>query len=309
MNSLLFSLGGGVAGIALLFFALYRLTTLRGYPTAAVVALITLLLFVPWSILSWQGADVFAIHLAFFILVPYGLGIITTQLESERGSKQAPAKRRWHWFPLTLAGFFSVIAVVNGLLIYLATQGMPAAGIGTFLPEPLHVTTGITSGFPGTVAGIEDRKQALVVTDINRWRDQERLGWQVRQGWLERPIAGQEAVLQVEIRDQEGQPLVGAQVSGQFLRITDQRLDQVIQLENIAPGHHQARVTLPLEGRWDLVLQIRQDEHLHTAQASTRVLPDRAPPDRIPPDRILPDRAPPDPILPDRILPDPVSPP
>ncbi len=269
MDNLVVSLGLGVALIATLFFLLYRFTSLRGYPTAGLVFAITMVVFIPFSVLTWSSADVFAIHLALYVIVPYGLGIITTQLESESGSK---AKRgRLHWFHLTLIGFFGVVATVNAILLSVATHGMPPQFVGVFLPAPQSQATQVTSGFPGTVARISERKEALAVGYFDQMRVQREVGWEVEQGWVRRPTAGEPALFQIRVQDRDGRPVSDAVIEGQFMRVSDFNIDQDFAMQPLGNGLYQVEVTLAAAGRWDLLFRVRQGGHTHEQQASTRV--------------------------------------
>ena len=269
MENLAVSLGVGVALITGLFFLIYRLTRLRGYQTAVLVFAITLLVFIPFSVLNWAGADVFAIHLALYVIVPYGLGIITSQQEGEHGTKSRSGGL--HWAPITILIFFGIVATANAILLSLATHGMPSQFIGVLLPQPQSQATGITSGFPGTVARISERKEALATGYFDSMREQRELGWQVHQGWQSRPEVGQPAVFQVRVLDREGRPISDAVIAGEFMRVSDFNLDQVFAMRPVGGGLYQAEVTLPAPGRWDLLFHVRHGEHTHEQQASTRV--------------------------------------
>lgn len=276
MENLVVTLGVGVALSAALFFLIYRFTRLRGYQTAALVFAITMILFIPYSVLNWVGADVFAIHLALYTIVPYGLGIITTQLESERG--KGTRRARLHWAPMTILAFFGVVATVNALMITLATHGMPSHLVGVLLPEPQSQAATVTSGFPGTVARISERKEALAVGSsyMDLMRQQQQLGWEVRQGWLARPEVGAPAVFQVRVTDRDGLPISNAAIEGQFMRVSDFNLDQSFIMRPVGGGLYQAEVTLPAPGRWDLLFRVRSGEDVFEQQASTRVRESRS---------------------------------
>ena len=269
MDNLVVSLGLGVALIAALFFLIYRFTSLRGYPTAGLVLAITMIVFIPLSVLTWAGADVFAIHLALYAIVPYGLGIITTQLEGEQGAK---AKRgRLHWAPITLLVFFGIVATANAILLSVATHGMPERFIGVLLPKPESAATQVTSGFPGTVARISERKEALAAPYFEQIREQRALGWQVHQGWQSRPEAGTSALFQVRVLDRDGRPISDATIEGEFMRVTDFKLDQPFSMRPVGGGVYESRVTLPAAGRWDLQIRVRRGDDLFEQQASTSV--------------------------------------
>lgn len=270
MSNLVISLGLGSAALALLFALIYKFTRLRAYNTAAVVVAIMLFVFIPASILTWQGADVFAIHLALYIIVPYGLGIILTQKEAEADDGQK-GSFSLHWAPLVIVGFFTIIASVQAVLITLAHNGMPERFIGTLLPEPETPAERVTSAFPGTVGGIQERDEALAVHRMTRLQEQRELGWEVRQGWVETPVEGEAATFQVEVRDAEGRPISDADVRGTFMWVADERRDQAFDMQPIGEGLYQVELTLPSPGRWDLRFHVEHDGQLVEQQARTRV--------------------------------------
>ncbi|WP_018880893.1 FixH family protein [Thioalkalivibrio sp. ALE30] len=271
MSNLVITLGVGTAALAILFALIYRFTRLKAYSTSAVVVALMLFVFIPYSILTWQGADVFAIHLALYIIVPYGLGIVFTQKEAEAESGGKAKIGRLHWAPLVLVGFFTIVASVQAVLITLAHNGMPQQFIGSILPEPENRAEQVTSAFPGTVAGMESRKQALAVHRVSELQAQREKGWQVRQGWVERPTEGQAATLQVEVRDADGVPINDASIRGIFMWLADERRDQGFEMQHMGDGMYQVELALPAPGRWDLRFQIQRDDQLLEQQARTRV--------------------------------------
>jgi hypothetical protein len=201
MENLVITLGVGVALITGLFFLIYRITSLRGYQTAGLLFAITMLVFIPYSVLNWAGADVFAIHLALYVIVPYGLGIITTQQEATHGEGQtrsAPLGADDH--PV----FFGIVATANAILLSVATHGMPSQFIGVLLPQPQSQATEVTSGFPERWRVSASARRPWRPATIDSMREQRTVGWQVHQGWQSRPEVGEPAVFQVRVLDRDG---------------------------------------------------------------------------------------------------------
>lgn len=273
MDSLVLSLSLGVGMAGLLFAVLYRFTQLRAYQVSVTVLVAVLLVYIPVSVVFWPGADVFAIHIALYVITPYGLGIIMAQLEAQkaRGGQDAGRRFRLHWAPATIVGFFIVIATVNGILITVAHQGMPSNLVGRLLPEPRSGAQHVTSFFPGTAAHISHKNQALAQHYLEQARLQEERGWQVRQGWLQAPRQGQPAIFQVKLMDRDGLPIPRAEVSGEFMRPSDERLDQVFQMQEVGPGVYQAQLSFPAAGRWDLFLQVHRGDDYHEQRGRTSV--------------------------------------
>jgi nitrogen fixation protein FixH len=270
VDNLILTLGAGVAIAFLAFVFIYRFTELRGYQVSLVVIVAMLCVFLPLQIVFWQGMDVFAIHLALFIITPYGLGIITAQWEAARGLSNRGG--RWfHWAPATLVAFFLVIATVDATIISLANHGMPSGLVGRILPEPRSGAEHVTSHFPGTVANDYFRKEPLFNEHLARMAEQDERGWEVRQGWLGTPRLGRETVFQVKVVDAQGMPLDGARVEGQFARPSDERQDHTIRFQSVEPGIYQAPVTLQMPGAWEVRLRVERGEDVHEQRGITSV--------------------------------------
>ncbi|MFN4263977.1 MAG: FixH family protein [Thioalkalivibrionaceae bacterium] len=270
MDSLVISLGLGTALIVVLFLLIYRFTSLKGYSTAALVVGLTMLWFIPWSVLTWDGADVLAIHLALYIIAPYGLGIITSQLEA-RTRAGKPRIGRLHWFPLTLIAFFGVIATVNAAMITFANNGLPQGLVGVLIPAPESGAREVHSAFPGTVARITERKEALARTYIGRLELQETFGWDVRTGWVSRPSVGTPGRFQVTLNSVEDGLISNATVRGHFMYIASESQDQYFEMQPRGNGVYVADLALDAAGRWDLLLQVEHDGRLYEREGFTIV--------------------------------------
>lgn len=258
--TLLTVIGGGVLAELALFVALHRGLRLNGKAAAVGVALSALLVYVPWAILSWPGADVFAIHLAIFLTVAYALGMV--------GSRVG---RGWHWAPALIVAFFTLVIVTNVVFLGVAERGITGL-FARLLPEPRGSTV-VDSRFPGTVSHDYQEKEALYNAYLRQVETQQARGWQVRKGWQYPPLAGQPSIFIVAVSDRAGQAVTGAEVSGRFLRSSNSRDDFDFAMDEIAPGEYRVRLTMPLQGHWDLVLKIRRDSDLHEVRASTSVAP------------------------------------
>jgi nitrogen fixation protein FixH len=270
VDNLIITLGGGVALSFLAFVLIYRFARLRGYQVSLVVIVAMLCVFLPLQIVFWQGMDVFAIHLALFIVTPYGMGIVTNQWEASRGAERGGGG--WfHWAPATIVAFFLVIATVDATIISLANNGMPGGLVGRILPEPRSGAEQVTSHFPGTVANDYFKKEALFNRYLDRLAEQQARGWQVRQGWLGTPTLGRETVFQVKVTDADGRPVAGARVEGWFARPSDERQDRTVRLEAVEPGIYRARLALGLPGAWEVRLRVERDGDVHEQYGVTSV--------------------------------------
>ncbi|HPE60673.1 MAG: FixH family protein [Thiothrix sp.] len=276
---LLWSLGGGVGASLLLFFVLYRGVRLGSRLASLLTALAALGIYIPLALLFWPGIDVFAIHFAFLAMTAYGLGIITSRdperqlahsAGTEAGQAAAAPRRRLHWAPATIVGFFLVLAVVDSIIITLASQGASSDFMARFLPEPRSGRVP-SSAFPGAVPHNFHEKYAQFNQHLLQLEAQRERGWQVRGSWEREPLAGQEAVLQLQVADADGQVIRDAEVAARFLRPSDQRQDQSMALAEQQPGLYQGRVTLDAPGNWTVVITVMRGQETHEIKAGTRI--------------------------------------
>jgi nitrogen fixation protein FixH len=254
----------------LLFILLYRFSRLSGKQAAVIVAFLAMAVTVPYAMLAWPGGDVLAIYVALFLVCAYVLGIISSHRERRLALDGEDSGRWFHWGPAVIILFFSVVFLVNATMVVMSRQGMPEPLARLLLPESDRARQ-VTMAFPGTVARDFHKKEALYNEYLEQVRAQEARGWQVRQGWLEPPVAGQSKPFQVAVTARDGSPVIGARVWVAFLRPSDQRLDQHVELPEKDSGLYRASIVLPLPGLWSTTLVIERGEDLHEVQANTLV--------------------------------------
>jgi nitrogen fixation protein FixH len=257
-STMLAGIGIGVLAELLLFMLLRRLFRLDGKAAGMAVGLAVLLIYVPWAILTWPGADVFAIHLAILLTLAYALGMVGGRVG-----------RGWHWAPALIVGFFVLVIATNVVFLGVAEQGITGL-FAELLPKPRGAEV-VDSRFPGTVSHDYQEKEALYNAYLRQVEIQEARGWQVRKGWLYRPVVGEPAMLVVAVTDKAGAPVSGAAVNGSFLRTSNSRDDFEFTMDEVAPGEYRASLQMPLQGLWQLVLHIRLGEELHEIRADTSV--------------------------------------
>ena len=258
---MLLGLTVGVGVIVLVNLALIHLAQRGARQAAALVALLTLGVYGPYAILRWPGGDVFALHLAVYLLTSLVCGLL---LERRSGGS------RLHWGPAALGGFFIVVVIGGAVFVTVAERGLSPSVARWLLPQP-RAEGPVTSVFPGVVARDFHKKEALYNHYLQQVERQRQRGWQVQKGWLTEPVAGQEATFRVTVQTRDSQPLHGATVTGQFLRPSASALDMALHLTELAPGVYETTLRLPVPGTWNLVLQIRQGQELHEISASTQI--------------------------------------
>ncbi|RUQ37633.1 MAG: hypothetical protein EKK71_03795 [Candidatus Competibacteraceae bacterium] len=261
MNDLLISLAVGVGLIVLANLALVRLLRTSAKQAAAVVALVTVGVYVPYAILTWPGGDLFAMHLAIYLLASLACGMLLGARSSGQGM---------HWGPAVISGFFIVLAVLGAMFIVVAERGLSPALQRSLLPDADN-RHAVTSVFPGVISHDFQQKEELYNQYLQQVERQRQRGWQVEKGWLGDPIANEPTVFRVVVRTREGEPLVGATIAGQFLRPTTSTLDVDFTLVETSAGVYESKLTLPAAGHWDLVMHIRKGEDVHEVRANARI--------------------------------------
>ncbi|MEZ5448744.1 MAG: FixH family protein [Thiolinea sp.] len=276
--SLFISLATGVAASFLLFFLFYRKLRWDNKLAALLTAMIVLGIYIPLALLDWAGMDVFAIHFAFFAMSAYGLGIITshhklkTELDAHLGiqDEQPSRPRRFHWGPALIISFFLVLAVVDSIIITLASKGASSEFMARFLPAPRSGGHAV-SAFPGAVAHDYQERYAQFNNYLEQLVTQRERGWQISEGWQSEPLAGQQTVFSIHVIDKTGEPVSGAQVQLGFLRPGNSQLDQSLSLPEGAPGQYGMGVMLPAPGNWNITLRIQRGEEVHQVKGVTQV--------------------------------------
>jgi nitrogen fixation protein FixH len=257
-SMMLAGIGGGVLAEVAVFVLVRRIFRLDGRAAGMAVALLAILIYVPWAILTWPGADIFAIHLAIYLTAAYALGAIGGRVG-----------RGWHWAPALIVGFFVMVIVTNVVFLGVAEQGITGL-FAKLLPKPQGSEVA-DSRFPGTVSHAYQEKEAQYNAYLRQVEEQQARGWQVRKGWLHRPVVAQPATFVVAVSDDHGVPVSGAEVKGRFLRTSSSRDDLDFTMSEVAPGEYRVTLTMPLHGLWQLVLRINRGEALHEIRADTSV--------------------------------------
>lgn len=253
-----------------LFFLIYRFSRLQSKQVALVVIAISVAVFLPWGILTWQSVDQFAFRLMFLVTFPYLYGIVTSHWEAAKARGEIRDGKFFHWAPMTIFLFFVAIAVVDAIIISLADKGMSEEFAARFLPKPRQADNAV-SYFPGNVAHDYQEKEALFNTRMAQLEKQKHLGWKIRKGWLEKPVTGVPAIFKVVIEGPDGQLIEGAEINGIFLRPGNHKLDRPFALSPDGNGAYLTTLTLPAPGRWNLAMTILRGEDRYELTAQTSV--------------------------------------
>lgn len=236
--------------------------------SALVTAALMLLMYVPLSASHWAGIDVFAIHFAFFMMIPYGLGIITG-VHEERKQREGvdELKTGMHWIPGLIIVFFILIAVVDSIIITFATKGVDGDLAKLVLPKSISgdAGEGLESQFTGNVAyDLQDEEERFDLY-VKQLKKQKQRGWQITGGWVDtKPVLNQGSLFQLTLKDKAGQAVKDAKIHVSFLRSSKMSVDQDYTLLESKQGVYGKTVTLSEPGCWKMHIIISRggDEHV-----------------------------------------------
>lgn len=158
MTDLLLGLALGIGLIVVINIGLIRFAGVGAKQAAAGVALATVGLYVPYSIIRWPGGDIFAIHLALYLLAALGCGML---LNARASGKSL------HWGPVTISGFFIMVAILGAVFVSVAERGLTPWLGRRLLPETAHRHE-ISSLFPGVISHDSRRKKRCITTTSSR---------------------------------------------------------------------------------------------------------------------------------------------
>ena len=272
--SLVQTLGSGSLLAFFLFFVFYKVLHWSGKMSALATAACMLLVYVPLSIMHWVSIDVFAIHFAFFMMIPYGLGIITGVHAERRKLEGADSlKKGLHWIPAFIVIFFILLAVVDSVIISFATTGLGGGLAQMILPEPRGADIGkkVSSQFTGAVSNNLQDEEKQFDKFVVKLKEQRQLGWEITGGWDKTPLVNQQSVFHLNPKDHNGKAITGAKVRINFRRASDMKFDQILELTETGNGVYSVPVTLPLAGCWNMKVLVTKDKNEYEIKGQTEI--------------------------------------
>ncbi len=140
-------------------------------------------------------------------------------------------KQPGYWIPYTFLGFFAVVFLANGIMLYFA----------------LDSWTGLTT--ENAFRDGLDYNERLAERD--RQRD---LGWLVT--FQAVPDRSGHVVFDLQVADERGVPVTAADVAVALTRPTHEGYDFTAELSHRGGGRYTGEADLPLPGQWQLDLVI-----------------------------------------------------
>lgn len=149
--------------------------------------------------------------------------------------------RRDRWIPWLIVGFFGIVVLANGVMVYLALASF----------------TGLATDHAYLRGLAYNRVLAAE-------RAEEALGWTVSVAFV--PAGEGRGRIVAQATDAAGLPLEGADVVATLVRPTQEGYDMTVALAAEGGGIYAAGVELPLPGLWEIRTQIaRRSDVFRTA--------------------------------------------
>lgn len=145
---------------------------------------------------------------------------------------QREDSRRDRWIPWLFVGFFAVVLVANGTLVYFAAASWTGLETNEYYIKGLHYNR--------------------TLEDVAR---QRKLGWKSHLS-LRKAAKGEEELV-LELVDDKGRGLSGGDVRADFVRPTNTGHDFAVSLADRGAGRYRAVVRPPLPGQWDVRVSVR----------------------------------------------------
>ena len=273
--NLVLTLGFGSSLAFLMFFIFYKVLHWSGKMSSLVTAALMLLIYMPLSITHWAGIDVFAIHFAFFMMIPYGLGIITgVHAERRQIDGEESVTKGMHWIPGMIIVFFIVLATVDSFIISSATSGLGSGLSKLLLPKPASkkISKNISSNFTGAVSNNLQDEEKQFDNYVIKLKKQRQRGWKIGGGWLKpRPLVNQNAIFRLVAKDKNGNAITGATVTSEFRRLSDRTVDKFYTLNETGEGIYTSEVNLPLAGCWSMKVLVIKGSDEHEIKGETEI--------------------------------------
>lgn len=141
------------------------------------------------------------------------------------------------WIPALIIGFFLGLAALEARFIFLAV-----------------------STFPGMVTDLPYQRGLHYNDVLAAEAAQEERGWTVRTSYA--GAAGTENILSVAVYDKGGLPVSGASVQVIAEQVSRHAQAIVTEVKETSPGNYDAKLKLPLGGRWTLRVIVRKGDDI-----------------------------------------------
>jgi nitrogen fixation protein FixH len=174
---------------------------------------------------------------------------------------------RMHWVPKLLTAFFLGLVVVNGTLLYIATNGLPAPLARWWLGGE---GAAVYSGFSGVVEHGQGAAKA-VSSELSQSQRESQLGWRVEVSGLD--SSGPVRTIQIRVKDRTGLPVDRIEAELRLLRPGAAQTALILPLSALDAGVYGGVLHLPAGGRWLAELRLLRDRKVRYQLTQELVAP------------------------------------
>lgn len=256
MLSMTETLFGGLVLAFLLFISLKKMG-LSSFWSAIFSGVVPFFAYI-WLVKDhWPAGDVLTIHFAIY-LANAGLLMVFGDLKDK--------KQRLHWAPKLLVGFFIFLAILNAVLLSVASHGIPAWLSNGLLPK--SASGKLHTGFPGTIPHEKNKSYAAKLASVE---EQAKLGWQMKLSGLESVTTNKSTPVMLQLIDSKQLPVTGAKVALSLMRLADSKDDMQVAFNEAEPGKYKADLLMTKEGLWMVNLSITYGDHIYSKKQTVQV--------------------------------------
>jgi hypothetical protein len=238
---LFFSLGGGTIFAFILFFFLFLGIKWKGQKSAVISMIIVFLIYLPLAILYWSSIDIFAVHIVFFVMANYGLGVITSIQPMHAPTEEGETTDAWfHIGSAMIISFFLLLTIVDS-----NTVSSPEKHLADVASQKNYE---------------KERKSNLYQQQL---KEQKKRGWKITGGWQHHPRLNQSELFVIHAKNKSGEAIIGADVRLDLFSATDTKKDMQLTLKESSPGIYLRNITLPVDGKWTILITVHKDNNIH----------------------------------------------
>ena len=248
--NLFVSIFGGML-LTTIVFGMTRAFKLPNFWSAVAAAALPSFAYMAYTISNWPGLDVLTKHVIAYPTV----ALLLYQIDGAKGG----ASEKLHWAPKLIVGFFVVVTIVLGGLVYIAGKGVPPSMAQWLLPNVNGKT--VHTGFAGVVAHGDEASKSIA-HHRNMENKLAKHGWNVEVFGLDALKAGFPGDVRLLVNNKEGQPVVNLKVALELGR-PGQPAQSQFKFSTGSDGSYRAQVLLPASGEWLAALVLEYEgEHI-----------------------------------------------
>jgi hypothetical protein len=241
--NMFFTIFGGML-LTVIVFGVLRSVKLPNFWAAVVAAALPSFAYMGYAITHWGGLDVLTMHVIAYPTV----ALLLYQIGGSKGG----SSEKLHWAPKLITGFFVIITIILGGLVYISGKGLPPTLAHWLLPNIEGKI--VHTGFSGVVAHGEEASKSIA-QQLSMADKLAKLGWRVEVVGLDILRPGIPGNVRVKVSNQQGQAVPGVRVSLGIGRLGQSSQNSFL-FSPSNDGSFDGQIVLPAAGEWLTVLML-----------------------------------------------------